>query len=185
VADEQLIIYAKILRKADDPNWTIALAVHTSDGAELTIKELQTGYADPGAALDAYMDALTYAAPPPPDMGIYDIGLTRVGQLVDQMGDVTEAIPQIVQRLEDAEEAIKAGVGPATTAPVKRINPLLAGKDAAAVHAAQPKPPTRPPPPAIRRVPADAAVRVHGSYAGGPMAGRHVAAPEPDMEGED
>jgi len=185
MAADRFSIRADILPIAAG-NWAIVLVVADANDNQLEQKTLQEGYADPGQALEAYLTALTYAAPDPPDMAIYDIGLKRTGELVDQMGNVNDAIPQIIQRLEDVEEAVKT-LAPAATSVIKRANPLLAGRDAAAMHAVQPKAPPKPPPPAIRRVPADAAVRVHGSYAGGPMQGRHAGpgAPEPDLEGEE
>lgn len=136
-------------------------------------KVLAVGFKSPEDAMDALIDSWSA---PPPDTESLDLAVAKVSELAVALEEIGPAIPPIQQRLDDLEEAVTLVMTPpAAATPAKRLNPLLAGREAAAQHgtppAAAPRPSIRRPvltkdlPEQQRELPA----RVHGQSFGGPI----------------
>lgn len=178
-----LFIVAK-LATPDAPAPTYSIELHSlgSDSESVGVV-LQDGYASPEQALEALVEGLTYAAPPPPDLAIYDDGLAKTTELATMQEEMAEALHNTIARLETLEQlAADLLQGGAAAAPARPKNRFLAGAPTSAHPTHAPAPAAHAPPPLRRQtrmtatlpeVDQDLPARVHGQPFGGPMRGRH------------
>lgn len=142
--------------------------------------QLQTGYASPAQCVDALVECLTYAAPPPPDLSSLELAAEKVTELATGMEEVGDAIRILGERMNTVEDRLD-GAGQVRPDPGRRsLLPQRSG-------GGPPQPAPTPQRPAIRRpvytkdLPEDErqlAERVHGQPFGGPTRGRGPIAEE-------
>lgn len=151
---------------------TLDLVLVDNEGGIVHTRQVATGFQTPGDAMDALLEAITYMAPPPPDLSGLEIAAEKVTELATGAEEVADAIRILGERLNTVEDRLDAQ-GSVQPHPGKRS--LLPGRDSAAQHhqqqVAQPPAPARP---SIRRTnqlpepDQNLGGRVHGSMFGGP-----------------
>lgn len=135
---------------------------------------VQEGYATERDALVAFIEALTYAAPPPPDLAPYEAGLLALSELATGQEDIGSAITTLGSRMNDVEDKLEALDGPTQPAQTPGRRSLLPGREVARGPVEPLATPKQGPPPLRRPMTKDRrdveevlASRVHGQLFGG------------------
>lgn len=148
---EIVVIAEATATPEEQPTYALALSLTPFEGARdaqmLEPVVLQRGYATPRHALAALVECLTFA---PPDMTAIDEGLSAVNGLLDRTNDVEQAITQLGERLNNAEDFIESQMTPAPAGGNRLLPPRPGATEAAVNLSRQPARSVAPQPP-IRR----------------------------------
>ena len=102
----------------DDGTGLIALVLCLNG---VPLHTIQKGYHSDAEAVEALLTALTYAAPDPPDLTGYDVGIEKTTELIGQMEEVMSALMEVGGRLENLESAPAVQLQPVTAAPRRSL----------------------------------------------------------------